>query len=104
MTVQQFEDPEDAAIRQQWRRHVGSAGVGTRECTDMRHPVEMFDTPAPGAMASALNAAVATVRLSGVEPDDGVRWAMAQRIITAARLGDKGPLALAEAALDGPWS
>ena len=70
----------------------------------MRHPVETFDTPVLGGMALALEAAVATVRLTGVEPDDGVRWAMAQRIIMAARLGDKAPLTLAEAALDGPWS
>lgn len=69
----------------------------------MRHPVEIFDTPALSAMASALEAAVATVRLTGAEPDDGVRWAMARRIIMAARLGDKTPLALAEAALDGSW-
>lgn len=70
----------------------------------MRHPVECFDSPALGAMTAALTAAVATVRLTGSEPDHKVRWEMARRIISAARCGDKTPLALTEAALDGQWS
>ena len=70
----------------------------------MRHPVECFDTPALGAMAAALSAAVATVRLTGSEPNDEARCEMARRIISAARRGDETPLAFTEAALDGQWS
>jgi hypothetical protein len=70
----------------------------------MHHPVECFDTPALGAMASALAAAVATVRLTGAEPDDGVRWEMATRIMSASRCGATTVLALTEAALDGRWA
>jgi hypothetical protein len=55
-------------------------------------------------MARALDAAVATVRLAGVEPDDAVRWEMARRILAAARLGATSLLALTEAALDGRWT
>ena len=55
-------------------------------------------------MARALDAAVATVRLAGIEPDDMVRWEMAQRILAAARLGGSSLLALTEAALDGRWT
>jgi hypothetical protein len=70
----------------------------------MRHPVECFDSPALGNMARTLDAAVATVRLAGVEPDDTIRWEMAQRILAAARLGATSLLALTEAALDGRWA
>lgn len=70
----------------------------------MRHPVECFDSPALGTMARALDAAVATVRLTGVEPDDTVRWEMAQRILAAARLGATSLQALTEAALAGRWT
>jgi hypothetical protein len=69
---------------------------------DMRHPVECFDSSAQGAMASALAAAVTTMRLTGIEPDDAVRWEMASRIMSAARSGST-VLALAEAALDDRW-
>jgi hypothetical protein len=39
-----------------------------------------------------------------MEPDDTVRWEMAQRILAAARLGATSLLALTEAALDGRWT
>jgi hypothetical protein len=54
-------------------------------------------------MAAALDAAVRTVRLSGTEPDDTIRWEMARRILSAAGDGASTPLALAEAALHGRW-
>ena len=69
----------------------------------MRHPIEIFDTRALGRMAAALDAAVRTVRLTGTEPDDTIRWEMARRILSAASDGASTPLALAEAALDGRW-
>ena len=69
----------------------------------MRHPIEIFDTPALGRMAAALEAAVRTVRLTGTEPDDTIRWEMAGRILAAAGDGVSTPLALAEAALHG-WA
>ena len=70
----------------------------------MRHPVEFFDTPALGKMATALDAAVNTLRLTGREPDDMIRWEMARRILSAASEGASTPLALTEAAFDGCWS
>lgn len=78
--------------------------VGACTCVDMRHPIEIFDTPAHGRMAAALNAAVTTLGLAGLEPDDIIRWEMARRILSAARGGASTPLELVEAALDGRWS
>lgn len=78
--------------------------AGTCTWADMRHPIECFDSPALQAMASALSAAVATVRLTGAEPDGAVHLEMARRIVSAAKRGDTKALALTEAALDGRWS
>ena len=63
----------------------------------MRH--EYFDTERIGLMAGALEAAVQTLRLTGVEADDALRWAMARRILAAASEGDHTSLLLAQAAL-----
>ena len=68
----------------------------------MRHPIEIFDNPDQGVMASALAAAVATLRLTGVEPADSVRWEMARRILSVGRSGKSTVLALTEVALNGP--
>ena len=68
------------------------------------YPVEFFDTPALGKMATALDAAVNTLRLTGREPDGMIRWEMARRVLSAASEGASTPLALTEGALNGCWS
>ena len=70
----------------------------------VRHPVEFFDTDILRLMASAVDAAVQTIRLTGEEPDGTVRISIARRVIEAASLGDRTRMALTEAALDGPWT
>ena len=69
--------------------------------TEMDQPVQIFEYPDRGLMASALAAAIATLRLSWVEPADAVRWQMARLIISARRSGDTTMLALAEGGAAG---
>jgi hypothetical protein len=64
--------------------------------------IEFFDPKLLQRMAEALAAAVATARLSGMEPSPDV--SMARRVIQEAKHGHTGRLALTEAALDGTWS
>lgn len=70
----------------------------------MRHPVEIFDTELLSLMADALGAAVNTVRLSGSDLPDAVKFSMARRIIAEAGGGRASRLSLTEAALAGEWS
>ena len=50
-------------------------------------------------MAGALEAAVNTVRLGGVEPDDSLRLSMAQRLMAAAAAGESANQTLIGAAV-----
>ncbi len=70
----------------------------------MRHPIEVFDTELLRLMTDCLQAAVATVRLSGGEPGTGTQVGMARRLIQEAARGSRSRLLLTEAALDGVWS
>ena len=63
-------------------------------------PVPHRQGTALGIMASALEAAVATVRLAGAEPDETARWEMSRKIIAAARCGETSLQKLTESALD----
>ena len=65
----------------------------------MIHPTEIFDTERLRVMSGALDAAVNTVRLGGIEPDDSLRLLMAQRLMTAAATGEDGRLTLVGVAL-----
>jgi predicted transcriptional regulator len=65
----------------------------------MRHPLEIFDTDALRLMASAIEAAVQTMRLTGAEPDNTGRLAMARSVIAAAGRGENTILALTESIL-----
>ena len=65
----------------------------------MIHPTEIFDSENLRLMSRALAAAVNTLRLGGTEPNDGLRLAMAQRIIAASAAGERTILPLTEAAL-----
>lgn len=65
----------------------------------MIHPTEIFDTERLRLMSGALEAALKTVRLAGIEPDDSLRLLMAQRLMTAAATGEDGRLTLVGAAL-----
>ena len=65
----------------------------------MIHPTEIFDTERLRLMSGVLKAAVKTVRLGGIEPDDSLRLLMAQRLMTAAATGEDGRLTLVGAAL-----
>lgn len=67
----------------------------------MRHPVEIFDTDRLRLMAEALQAAIATVRLSGADPSPESQTDMARRLIHEARAGGDTRLTLTEAALAG---
>jgi len=69
----------------------------------VRHPIEIFDTTQLRMMAEALNAALATVRLTGAEPSQPAHLAMARRVIGAGVQGAATRLELTEAALDGAW-
>ena len=69
----------------------------------MIHPTEIFDTERLRVMSGALEAAVTTVRLGGIEPDDGLRLSMAQRLMAAAAAGENAKLTLIGAAL-GWWN
>lgn len=66
----------------------------------MVHPTEIFDTENLRLMSRALAAAENTLRLGGIEPDDGLRLSMAQRLIAASAAGERTILPLTEAALD----
>ncbi len=68
----------------------------------MLHPLEIFDTQALRLMAGAIDAAVQTMRLTGVETDGSGRLAMARRIMAAASEGEASALTLTEAALNRP--
>lgn len=68
----------------------------------MLHPLEIFDTQTLRLMSGAIEAAVQTMRLTGVETDDTGRLAMARRVMTAAAQGDGTALTLTEAALSAP--
>ena len=65
----------------------------------MIHPTEIFDTERLRLMSGALEAAVNTVRLGGIEPDDGLRLSMAQRLMAAGAAGENAKLTLIGAAL-----
>ena len=65
----------------------------------MIYPTEIFDTERLRLMSGALEAALKTVRLGGIEPDDSLRLLMAQRLMTAAATGEDGRLTLVGAAL-----
>lgn len=69
----------------------------------MRHPVEIFDTERLRLMAEALQAALATVRLTGADPAPELQAAMARRLIHEAQAGGNTRLLLTEAALTGEW-
>ena len=70
----------------------------------MRHPIEIFDTELLQLMTQSFQAAIATVRLSGQDPDSAIQVAMARRLIREAADGSRSQLLLVEAALDGIWS
>jgi len=63
------------------------------------HPTETFDTERLRLMSAALEAAVNTVRLGGIEPDASLRLSMAQRLMGAAAAGESAKLTLIGAAL-----
>jgi hypothetical protein len=63
------------------------------------HPFGAFDPEALAAMVGALDAAFE--QLQGTGEPDVVRERIANRIITAARLGERDPARLLEAALRG---
>ena len=67
----------------------------------MIHPTEIFDTERLRLMSRALEAAVNTARLGGIEPDDSLRLSMAQRLMAAATAGENARLTLIGAALAG---
>ena len=70
----------------------------------MLRSIEFFDPKLLQRMAEAVLAAVATARLSGLEPSPDVQLSMARRVIQEAKDGHTGRLALTVAALDGTWS
>jgi hypothetical protein len=63
------------------------------------HPTEIFDTDSLRLMSQALEAAVNTMRLGGVEPDNSLRLSMAQRLMAAGAAGECTFLSLTTAAL-----
>lgn len=65
--------------------------------------LECFDADRVAVMGVAMEAAIATVRLAGIELDDENKLEMARRILRAMRESGASPLELVEAALDGPW-
>ena len=70
----------------------------------MRHPVEIFDSDGLHLMGEALQAAIATVRLTGNEPSPEAQTGMARRLIGAAGDGHVTRLSLTEAAPTGSWN
>jgi hypothetical protein len=69
----------------------------------MLHPIEIFDNELLKTMATSLEAALQTLRLTGREPQADMRIVLARRIIEGASFGTLTPLSLAETALEGPW-
>ena len=67
------------------------------------HPVEAFDNDTLRLLSSALDAAVSTIRLTGVEVDDGLKFSMARGVVAAAAEGDEPRLNLISAALMSVW-
>lgn len=65
--------------------------------------LDCFDADGVAIMGVALEAAVSTVRLVGIEVDDENKLEMARRILKAMRESGASRLELVEAALDGPW-
>ena len=63
------------------------------------HPTEIFDTERLRLMSGALDAAVKTVRLGGIEPDGNYKLLMAQRLMAAAAAGENVQMTLVGAAL-----